>query len=254
MERLNAVTRSPEDKRDWKYEGLPLASVSSPGTLDLRPHLGPVRDQGMRGTCAAFTACCIKEYHETMDHEEYSGYMSPDSVYFFRKNKPSEGMYCRDVMKILSRRGSARERFLPYSDHEPRRVSFGMMLDAKRFRIKNYARVTSIGGAKKALINSGPLLVAFPYYNNGKAEFWQPTGSFGGGHAVACVGWTDKGFIIRNSWGPYWNGDGHVIWEWKDFDMHWEIWSAVDRLTRWKRPRRQRRRRRRANRSSLFSR
>ena len=85
-------------------------------------------------------------------------------------------------------------------------------------------------------MTSGPLLFAFPYYENGLAEFWKPTGPFGGGHAVACVGWNEKGFIIRNSWGPDWNGDGYVIYDFKDWGMHWELWSAVDEQTQWTPP------------------
>lgn len=238
MSRTNAIRQSPEDTRDWAYEGIQLVGSTStlPPTLDLRPQLGPVRDQGHRGTCAAFTACCIKEYHETIDHKEYSGYMSPDSIYFYRSNKPDEGMYCRDVMKILSRHGSAREQFLPYGSSEPEALSHEVINDASRFKIKNYAQVKTIYGAKKALVNSGPLLIAFPYYENNQVEFWRPSGTPEGGHAVACVGWTEKGFIIRNSWGSTWNGDGCVIWPFDEFGMHWEIWSAVDELTRWKTP------------------
>lgn len=238
MSRPNLVVRSPPDDRDWAYEGLALAGpVSFPKTFDLRPHLPPVRDQGSRGTCAAFTSCCIKEYHEKIDNpEHFEGYMSPDSVYFYRKNKPEEGMYCRDVMNILRKYGAGREEFQPYSNKEPKSLSPEVVKDAARFKIKNYAQVHTINAAKKALMTSGPLLFAFPYYENSLAEFWKPTGPFGGGHAVACVGWTEKGFIIRNSWSDKWNGDGYVIYDFKDWGMHWELWSAVDAETVWSPP------------------
>jgi len=239
MSHPNLVTRSPIDERDWAYEGIPLqAPVGYPKTFDLRPHLPPIRNQGSRGTCAAFTTCCIKEYHEKIDHpENFKGYMSPDSVYFYRSNKPSEGMYCRDVMKILQKYGAAREQFQPYSNNEPSRLAPNAIKDASRFKIKNYAQIHTISGAKKALMTSGPLLFAFPYYENGLAEFWKPKGQPSGGHAVACVGWDEKGFIIRNSWGDKWNGDGYVIYDFSDWGMHWELWSAVDEQTQWAPPR-----------------
>lgn len=234
----NLVVRSPPDDRDWMYESLALAGpVGYPKTFDLRPHLSPVRDQGSRGTCAAFTAGCIKEYHEKIEHpDNFEGYMSPDSIYFYRKNKPEEGMYCRDVMNILRKHGAGREQFQPYSNVEPRQLDPKVVEDAERFKIKNYAQVNTINAAKKALMTSGPLLFAFPYYENGLAEFWKPKGQMSGGHAVACVGWTEKGFIIRNSWGSDWNGDGHVIYDFKDWGMHWELWSAVDEETQWSPP------------------
>ena len=52
-----------------------------------------------------------------------------------------------------------------------------------------------------------------------------------GGHAVSIVGWNEEGFIIRNSWGKMWNGNGHVIYSYEDFEdgMHWEIWTTIDK-------------------------
>jgi C1A family cysteine protease len=238
MTHPNVLIKSPQDDRDWVYEGLALAGPESfPKEFDLRPHLPPVRDQGSRGTCAAFTSCCIKEYHEKIDHpDNFKGYMSPDTVYFYRQNKPAEGMYCRDVMRILTKYGAGREMFQPYSSREPLTLSREAVKDAKRFKIKGYAQIHTINAAKKALMTSGPLLVAFPYYDNGKAEFWQPKGQMSGGHAVACVGWTEEGFIIRNSWSSNWNGDGYVIYNFADWGSHWELWSAVDEETQWTPP------------------
>jgi len=238
MQYPNILSRSPIDNRDWIYEGLVLTiPVSLPKEFDLRTYLGPVRDQGNRGTCAAFSAACIKEYHEKIDNpDNFSGYMSPDSIYFYRSNKPQEGMYLRDVMSILSKRGTAREEFCPYSSVEPRSLSKECVADASRFVIKGYAQINTVSAAKQALMTSGPLLFAFPYYENGLAEFWKPKGQLAGGHAVTCVGWNENGFILRNSWGPKWNGDGHVIFRYEDFGLHWEIWSCVDAETVWEIP------------------
>lgn len=233
---MNTLLKSPQDDRDWIYEGLPLTTISTPEELDLRPYLQPVRNQGQRGTCAAFSSACIKEYHEKLDHKEFNGYISPDSIYFYRTNKPSEGMYCRDIMNILTKHGAAREQFQPYSDREPSVLSQECINDAKQFTIKGYAQIHTIPAAKQALMTNGPLLFAFPYYNNGLAEFWRPRGPLAGGHAVVAVGWTKDGFIIRNSWGDRWNGDGHVIYLFSEFGHHWEIWSCIDLETEWAPP------------------
>lgn len=234
---LNLVFKSPVDERDWNYDNLPLTTTPTfPKVWDLRPYLPPVREQGIRGTCAAFTSCCMKEYHEKLDHKEFTGYMSPESVYFYRQNKPQEGMFCRDVMKILHKHGVAREQFQPYSRVEPKSLSPKAIEDAKRFKVQGYAQVHTIHGAKAALMSDGPLLIAFPYYKNGKAEFWQKKGKMAGGHAVAIVGWVEEGFIVRNSWGKGWNNGGYVIYPWKDWGAHWELWSAVDQKTDWAPP------------------
>ena len=166
--------KSPQDDRDWKYEALPLLTatlVSLPKTFDLRPHLTPVRDQGVLGTCAAFSASCIKEYHEKIDNpSHFNGYMSPFSIYCNRVNKPQEGMHLRDVMKILNTQGTAREELFPYSNTEPKTIPSPVVQDALRFKISGYAQISTIDAAKKALMISGPLLVAFPYYENGLPE------------------------------------------------------------------------------------
>jgi C1A family cysteine protease len=233
--------KSPPDPRDWIYDNLPLMSApistttsqELPEEFDLRGSLPPVRDQGQLGTCAAFSASCIKEYHEKIDNPTlFSGYMSPFFIYCNRVNKPAEGMYLRDVMRILQKCGSAREQFLPYSSKEPKTIPPTAIEDAARFKIANYAQVMTVEAAKRALMVSGPLLAAFPYYDNGLPEFWKPKPGvpLGGGHAVTIVGWNKVGFIVRNSWGSKWNGTGHVIYSFEDFNnkLHWEIWSTVD--------------------------
>jgi C1A family cysteine protease len=230
---MNTLVKSPQDNRDWIYEGLSLTAIPTPEELDLRQHLQPVRNQGQRGTCAAFSSSTIKEYHEKLDHVEFDGYISPDSIYFYRVNKPSEGMYCRDIMSILTKHGAAREQFQPYSSKEPKTLSAECIQDAKQFTIKGYAQINTIPAAKQALMTNGPLLIAFPYYDNGFSQFWRPKGTLAGGHAVAVVGWTKDGFIIRNSWGDKWNGDGHVIYLFNEFGHHWEIWSCIDLETEW---------------------
>jgi len=224
------VTPSPHDTRDWQYEGLTMTSIKFP-TKFMTKHLRPVKDQGIRGTCVAMALSCTKEYQETIDNPElYNELFSPNSVYFYRE--VPFGMYCRNAMKILKEKGMCREPLFPYSKTiEPKAIPPLAVKEASYYTIKSYAKVETIDGAKSALLNYGPLLIAFPYYNNGKAEFWKkPTidAPINGGHAVAIVGWDETGFILRNSWGEKWNGNGHVIYPYGEWGSHWEIWSCID--------------------------
>jgi Papain family cysteine protease len=229
-EHLTTLEPSPLDNRDWIYDKT-LTNTPLPTTFNYLNILLPVRNQGPRGTCAAFTAACIKEVQEKREHAEFTGYFSPDSIYFHRENKPSAGMYARDLMKILSVYGAAREAFLPYSNIEPKSLNKQTVEDAFNFRISGYARVNSIEAAKTAIYNNGPLLGAFPYFSNGTNYFWRANGRMTGGHAVAVVGWDNTGFLLRNSYGPSWNGNGYIIWPYTDFSMAWELWSTVDATT-----------------------
>lgn len=225
---------SPKDDRDYIVERLFVNNRSiighlHPDNLDLRPYLPEPRNQGSRGTCAAFTAACIKEYHERKD-VNYKNYMSPNSIYFYRENKDSEGMYARNVMQILQKIGICPENYFPYTKTEPDVIPEMAQLVMKNFTIRHYAQVETIEGAKEAIHRYGPLLICVPVYDN-FPTIWKPKNSgdeMKGGHAMAIVGYNSEGFIIRNSWGCKWNGDGHVIFPYSDWGAQWEIWSSVD--------------------------
>ncbi|MCU0868082.1 MAG: C1 family peptidase [Burkholderiales bacterium] len=60
---------------------------------------------------------------------------------------------------------------------------------------------------------------------------WSPEVPEAGGHAFAIVGWTERGFLVQNSWGDAWGGwDGHAgiaLWTYADFDQNaWDLWVA----------------------------
>lgn len=227
------IVPSPFDPRDWEFEGITL-TANQPNTPKqfICDNLRPVKSQGSRGTCVAMSLSCVKEYQETVDNSElFREDFSPNSLYFYRSTE-NGGMYCRNALKILQEKGMCREDLFPYTKKkEPKKIPKEAVKEALEYRIKSYAQVHTIDGVKAALLNYGPLLAAFPYYKNGKAEFWvKPSLSapLDGGHAVALVGWNEKGFIIRNSWGKGWNGDGHVLYPYSQWGSHWEIWSCID--------------------------
>ena len=233
---VSGVIPSPHDPRDYNAEAMYVAMGVSEGeypkTLDLRDDLPKIRNQGSRGTCAAFTASTIKEWQEHTD-SGYEGKMSPEFVYFYRVNKPDAGMYSRDVMKILSERGCCTEHELPYQrkkDTVPDSIPEDLAASAMNNCIAEYAAVHTIEGLKTALYQNGPCYIAFPVYDE-RPEFWRrssPDVQLSGGHAVTIVGYDAEGFIIRNSWGTGFGTDGYVIYPYSDFGMHWEIWTSID--------------------------
>ena len=98
---------SQDDDRDWNAANIYKKTILSP-VLDLRNTLEPIRNQGSQGTCAAQTAACMKEWQESVDYN-FKGYMSPQFIYNNRENQNTEGMFGRDVMRILSKIGSVKE-------------------------------------------------------------------------------------------------------------------------------------------------
>lgn len=226
----NNAVPSPDDPRDWIAEAIfrPRTELQLPKTLDLRDKLPGVRSQGGRGSCVAFAATVMKEYQERLD-VEFKYHMSPEFIYHQRSIKPQSGMYPRDAMSILQHSGCPPEYSLPYQKDDIESIPQKVREEASNFKIKSYARINTIMGLKTALYKNGPCHICFPVYHN-QPEFWRasPGEQRTGGHAVAVIGYNAVGFILQNSWGKKWNGDGTVVYPYEDWGVHWEIWTTID--------------------------
>ena len=220
------IVPSPLDIRDYVADSI-FPVTATPNVLDLRPELQTVRNQGQQGSCAAQTAACCKEYQEKKDIG-LNQYMSPQFVYNLRVNKDIEGMYGRDVMKILKTKGICREVDFSYGETTTE-IPEDVLKIAENFKIQGYGRVYTQDALKKALYRNGPCYISFPCYNNGP-KFWRK-GIYDtslGGHAVTVVGYTKDAFILRNSWGKNWGDKGYCYYPFTDWGTHWEIWTTID--------------------------
>jgi C1A family cysteine protease len=228
------ANKSPPDARDWTIKN----DVDFKETLDLRNDLQPVRDQGNQGTCYAQSAACAKEWQEKKDYN-LDEYLSPQFFYNNRFNKydsdttNDEGMYGRNVMKLLCNIGICTENEYKYGRIEDiTEIPDDIFSSAKKHCIKNYAKVATLNQLKIALNKYGPCLIAFPVYNYSD-QMWIKTDNdtFKGGHAMTVVGYTENRIIIRNSWGKLWGDDGYCYYNFSDWGAHWELWSVVDDKT-----------------------
>lgn len=224
--KLNLIP-SPPDSRDWKYETIVKEFLLKlPSVLDWRTSMFPVRDQGYQGSCAAMAGAAMKDWQEIKDIA-VSEYMSPQFIYNNRENQSSEGMSMRDLMRILKTYGACKESLHPYGNLSKPTVE--AYENGKRFIIRGYASISTIDGLKTALYENGPCVIAVPVYNYTNRMWKQRSGDKQlGGHAMTVVGYNEAGFIIRNSWGNTWNGDGCTIFPYDDWGCHWELWTTVD--------------------------
>lgn len=218
-----------------------------PALVDLRlkipAKLTAPRNQGSQASCFAFAASTMKMYHECTE-AKLNKQFSPQFIYNMRFNindsNPNNdwGMYSHDVMNILKNHGCCLEETLPYNRNIGNKSNIppACFEEAKKYKIKDFAYVQSIDGAKQALLENGPLLFTVPSYNNGPA-MWNPGPGQTGkrtGHAMLIVGYSgtaDKGsFLVLNSWGPRWNGTGYCRFPYKDWGKHWECITCVDEV------------------------
>jgi hypothetical protein len=234
------VIKSPDDNRDFLYSSVCPATAEDPlpDVFDLRPELTEVRNQGGQGSCVGQSCATIKEWQERQD-VNFTKHMSPQFIYDSRINLSGSGMHPRDAMSILRKQGCPPESDYPYrrwakDRHTKSEIKPEVYTSAERYKIKHYARIQTLDDLRRALVVSGPCLIAVPVYNQGP-EMWKsgPGSRYGGGHAMAIVGYDDieEHFIIRNSWGKSWGDRGYCYFKYEDWGCQWEVWSAVDELT-----------------------
>ena len=168
------VVQSPEDGRDWVYS----SSSEIKNILDYRNDLHPIRNQGNQGTCYAQSAACMKEWQEKKDYG-LDEYLSPQFFYNNRDNwydedkNNDEGMFGRNVMKLLKEIGICTENEYPYGLIQRKgKINEGCFLKANNHKISAYARINTLYGLKQSLCNNGPCLIAFPVYNY-STQLWK---------------------------------------------------------------------------------
>lgn len=227
--KLNAEV-SPDDARDYIAESIFPEDLSLPDTYDPRNKMLPVRDQGNQGSCVAESCACAKETQE-FKNIGFDDYFSPQFVYNNRINQEGEGMYPRDSMNILYKKGIVAEDDYPYKKIEkPENISQDILEKAKNYKAKGYAYINTANVLKAAIYRNGACLITFPVYSQ-RPKFWKPSrvGEVSqGGHAVCVVGWTKEGFIIRNSWGTSYGDKGYSIYPYSDWGSHGELWTLID--------------------------
>lgn len=201
------MERSPIDQRDLLVGQIYDMQRYTPKSFSLRNKLIPVQDQN-GGTCVAYSISCMLSYIYNFPHG-----ININDIYQNRENRNSNGMFCRDALKISQK--------------------IGVNVNKVNYKLKQYARIETIKELQLSIMINGPCIISFPLYNY-SSEPWMPefrTQKKLGGHVMTIIGWTKKGFIIRNSWGKNWNNNGHCIYKYKYWGKHWEIWTAISYMS-----------------------
>jgi C1A family cysteine protease len=208
--------------------------VAAPPTLDLRPYLLPVKDQGENGDCVAFSTACTKEYQEYVVNDT----LTPLSAWFIYTNANVDapmscdtGLDITQGFDIIKNMGVSPELHYPTPKTCPKDMPVAIpqnaLDNAKKYKIHSYNEIGSINELKTALANFGPCPIGFPVYNY-TSTFWEKKSGdiLQGGHCVSVVGYTDESFIIRNSWGSSWANEGYTFWPFTSWGNHLELYSA----------------------------
>ena len=223
--------RDSLDQRDRRLS-LPPHPVSAtlPDTLDMRPYMPGVYDQGQLGSCTANGVAGAIEYRRR--RQKLPDFV-PSRLFIYWNERVIEGTTAsdagaeiRDGIKSVATQGSCSEDIIqpspwPYDIGQfavqPPQACFDQ---AKRDLVASYATVdqTDVDGIRAALVADYPVVFGFTVYDgfeNMSGDFVCPL-PHGidvplGGHCVVICGYdhTKQLFKCRNSYGKGWGLAGY---------------------------------------------
>jgi hypothetical protein len=231
-----------------------------PSEVDMRDCMGPVRNQGARGTCVAFATCAVLECLERR-RTQVEVDLSEQFCYWECKQHDGipdrGGTYIAVAMPQAESDGVCLEGIWPYDANQiPGNEAQGppppgSAADAAAHRPASVELLDGRSSAeiRKALDAGSPVAISIPVYRNwianpvanalGRIPMPLPHSPLEGGHAMCCVGYRYDAeapgggyLIIRNSWGEGWAprsqvAPGYGILPYLYVDTYgWEAWTA----------------------------
>lgn len=178
-----------------------------PSEYSYREYLPPVLNQGELSICVPCSVSAFLNWKENLkDGTSKDNNISLMDIYNSRSNK-GEGMTFKDALKFLRHKGVKSKN--------------------GKLKINSYALVHRVRDLQYALVMNGPCVGALPVWSNND-NFWvDEGGNFMGYHAISIVGYSENGFIIRNSWGKSFGENGYVTIPYNQFANIMEIWTIM---------------------------
>lgn len=232
MNFIKEVITSTFDIRDYGIK----AETVFPREFELSILPG-VKDQGSKPTCVAHAASSVIEYFYQKEHNK-KRIFSTEFIYGFRDlfYYIGDGMMIRNALDTLKEYGDPFNSICPGNNDYKKAMEnveanlLDYLLEAEPYRIASYYRCKNSEEIKTALMNHGPVLVSMNTYKNAKVVddvYTYDTNNESGRHCVMVYGWNEKGWLIQNSWGKTWAGDGRFI---LPFDYKFnEMWGMTDK-------------------------
>ena len=238
-QRVYNLKSDKEDMRDMVFRSEQFKTASQlPLSVDLRPKMSPVVDQGELGSCTANAiASGLREYIEL--NYGHGQLVNLSRLWLYWQERELEdsvgqdaGASIRDGMSVLQKLGCAPETDFPYDiTRFTETPSDQSDMDANAYKISAYHRVTSVKALKASLAQGMPVVLGISVHESFESAEVARTGIVPmpgrgdkalGGHAVLAVGYTHSvlgvsgmqvkgmGYVIcRNSWGTSWGDKGY---------------------------------------------
>lgn len=170
-------------------------------------YIKTVKDQGQTSMCVPFSISQIVEWYWRTSGMK-NPQMDKSGFYAQRAIKNSNGMSFKEALELMMNKGYVLDKI-----HTE--------------RIYGYCRIPSKFLMQDYLVAYAPFLLGVPVYDSTTTEFWKPSGTMEGYHAVVAVGFDDEGLRILNSWGTSYGEGGFANFPWKDLDLIKEAWGIT---------------------------
>jgi hypothetical protein len=222
-----------DDSRSLLLAGPPNPLKS----VDLRPFMSPIENQGPLDSCSTHAVIALLEYLQIATKAAYVN-ASRRFLYKVTRNflqwQGDTGAYIRETLKALRFFGVCPERYCDYDvrlyDQEPGPFCYSY---ASNYEAVRYYRLNTLEDIKQTLSQGYPVAFGFTCYESlftratalsGAIPYPGPDERPVAGHAVLAVGYfdhhasrkkvdhepNDQGYlIIRNSWGTGWGRGGY---------------------------------------------
>ncbi len=212
----------PPDIRDRMYEP-PL--IQLPNVHTARALIAiPVLDQGEEGACTGFalasTINVLLAQRDTMEQ------VSPYMLYRMAQKHDEwegqnyEGSSIRGALRGWHNMGACEAHLW---NKRRKNINREVAINARKTRLGPYYRIQKDLTNFHAALNEVGVLIVSAYVHDGwdfpeggsiKAPAaWEKEFA----HAFAIVGYNAEGFLIQNSWGDTWGGNGRAIWSYDDW-------------------------------------
>lgn len=232
------------DKRDLYHTPPARLTLVLPPSIDQRPKMPPVYDQGALGSCTFNMASGMMHYlmlNGMHIRDNVGEVFTPSRLAGYYDERVIEGTVdwdsgaeIRDALKVIAQNGVGPEDRAGAPENWP--------YDISKFKVKPpaayYAEATTHQGLvysrvqqnecmmKGVLAQGLPIGIGFTVYDSFESDYTNSTGIVTmpgpgegvlGGHAVMVVGYDDEGkaapiprcWIVRNSWGEGWGDAGY---------------------------------------------
>lgn len=170
-------------------------------------YIKTVKDQGQTPMCVPFSISQIVEWYWRTSGMK-NPQMDKSGFYAQRAIKNSNGMSFKEALELMMNKGYVLDKI-----HTE--------------RIYGYCRIPSKLLMQDYLVAYAPFLLGVPVYDSTTTEFWKPSGTMEGYHAVVAVGFDDFGLRILNSWGTSYGEGGFANLPWEDLELVKEAWGIT---------------------------